>query len=129
MAVAADTHAVIWFLLDRRSLSAAAQAALEEAERTCQAIFVSAITLVEIHYLVERGRVAASASPLLRALLDDPHSVWSLVPVDALVTDAVPLVPRQTVPEMPDRIIAATALAMGVPLVTRDTDIRHRQSR
>jgi predicted nucleic acid-binding protein len=31
---------------------------------------------------------------------------------------------REDVPDMPDRIIAATALALDLPLVTRDGKIR-----
>jgi predicted nucleic acid-binding protein len=34
--------------------------------------------------------------------------------------DALPNVPRDAAPDMPDRIIAATALHLGLPLVTRD---------
>jgi len=33
---------------------------------------------------------------------------------------SLPLVPRDLVPEMPDRIIAATALRLDLPLITRD---------
>ena len=33
-------------------------------------------------------------------------------------------IPRAAVPDMPDRIIAATALALELPLVTRDGKIR-----
>lgn len=33
-------------------------------------------------------------------------------------------IPRATVPDMPDRIIAATALHLDLPLITSDTDIR-----
>jgi len=32
----------------------------------------------------------------------------------------LPQIERKDVPEMPDRIIAATAVAYGVPLITRD---------
>lgn len=31
--------------------------------------------------------------------------------------------PRSLAPDMPDRIIAATALALGVPLITRDRNL------
>ena len=33
-------------------------------------------------------------------------------------------IPRDVVPDMPDRIIAATALSNSLPLVTRDLKIR-----
>ncbi len=31
---------------------------------------------------------------------------------------------REEVPELPDRVIAATALLLGVPLITRDLQIQ-----
>jgi len=34
-------------------------------------------------------------------------------------------IPRETVPKMCDRIIAATALYLGLPLVTKDHRIRN----
>ena len=34
------------------------------------------------------------------------------------------VVPRDEVPDMPDRIIAATAVAYKLPLVSQDTEIR-----
>lgn len=33
-------------------------------------------------------------------------------------------VPRQDVPDLPDRVIAATALLRGVPILSRDARIR-----
>ncbi len=33
-------------------------------------------------------------------------------------------IPRDQVPDMPDRIIAATAAHLGVPLISRDGKIR-----
>jgi predicted nucleic acid-binding protein len=40
------------------------------------------------------------------------------------VADALALVPRAIVPDMPDRIIAATALYLNLPLVTADHKIQ-----
>jgi len=37
---------------------------------------------------------------------------------------AIRQIPGETVPEMPDRIIAATALSLNLPLVTRDLKIQ-----
>ena len=34
-------------------------------------------------------------------------------------------IPRSDVPDLPDRVIAATAALHGVPLLTRDERIRH----
>lgn len=48
----------------------------------------------------------------------------SVVPVGIEVGNALTQVPRDIVPDMPDRIIAGTALHLGLPLVTRDELIR-----
>lgn len=40
------------------------------------------------------------------------------------VVDAMLKVPRAAVPDMPDRIVAATAVHFGVPVVSRDKRIQ-----
>jgi predicted nucleic acid-binding protein len=47
--------------------------------------------------------------------------------MDRAVVDAVEIVSRNDVPDMPDRIVAATALALQLPLVSRDARIRASQ--
>lgn len=60
----------------------------------------------------------------LETALQDPDSGLRVAPVDGDVAAAVHRVPRETVPDMPDRIIAATALCLGLPLITRDQSIQ-----
>ncbi|HVI09678.1 MAG TPA: PIN domain-containing protein [Candidatus Binatia bacterium] len=43
-----------------------------------------------------------------------------IAPVDAAVASAIGKIPRDIVPDMPDRIIAATASHFDAELVTRD---------
>jgi PIN domain nuclease of toxin-antitoxin system len=50
-----------------------------------------------------------------------------LYEIDREVADAVALIPRSVVPDMPDRIIAATALHLNLPLVTADHKIQASQ--
>ncbi len=87
-------------------------------------IFVPAICLVELTYLTEKGRLPAQARQLLTQALDDPEKPARLVPMDRSVVDAVGQVSRDEVPDMPDRIIAATAVALGLPVISRDSRIR-----
>jgi len=56
--------------------------------------------------------------------IDEVDSVLRLVALDRDIARALYRIPRGIVPDMPDRIIAATALHLGVPLVTRDAAIR-----
>lgn len=70
--------------------------------------------------LVERQRLPPIALRMLRDALSDPNSGLIIAPVNAAVAVALENIPRSVVPEMPDRIIAATALHLRVPLITRD---------
>ena len=49
-----------------------------------------------------------------------PGSRYKVASLDEAVVQAMRRLPREEVPEMPDRIIASTALALDVPLITRD---------
>ncbi|HEY6443968.1 MAG TPA: type II toxin-antitoxin system VapC family toxin [Candidatus Acidoferrales bacterium] len=120
MSAVLDTHTVLWYLENSKELSAVARTTIEDAIRDARDVHVSAISLVETVYLVERRRLPISALERLRSALNDPNSGLFIASVDGSVADALPNIPRDVVPDMPDRIIAATALHLGLPLVTRD---------
>ena len=122
--VLADTHAVIWFLFDPVRLSPAAAAALTVASQS-GTVFVSAITLVELNYLAGKKSFPYSGVlPRLLSLITDPSEPLDLLPVTLEVALAMERVPRGEVPDMPDRIVAATAVAHSIPLVSADSDIQ-----
>lgn len=127
-AVVTDTHALIWFTSQSRLLSPAARAAMEAAENNQQPIYVPAIVVVELRYLVEKKAITESDYQSILAALRDPTTVLKVQELSLNLAEAVTRIPRATVPEMPDRIIAATALALGLPLVTKDHKIRNLSS-
>jgi hypothetical protein len=65
----------------------------------------------------------ANAYADLKAALDDPDHVFKEAPFTVEIVDAMKLVPRADVPDMPDRIVAATAVYFGVPALSRDGKI------
>jgi PIN domain nuclease of toxin-antitoxin system len=123
-AVVADTHTIIWFSTRARELSVTARAALVNAEQSGYPIYVPTIVVVELRYLIEKGTITQSEYDLIVNTLRDPTKAASAQPLDLNVAEVLTQIPRATVPDMPDRIVAATALALGVPLVTRDQKIR-----
>lgn len=71
-----------------------------------------------------KGRLPASAYEELTKSLDDPDFVLEEAPFTSDVVDKMRQVPRAEIPHMPDRIVAATALYLGVPVISRDGRIR-----
>jgi PIN domain nuclease of toxin-antitoxin system len=122
--VVVDTHAVVWYFTDQTKLSTAALAAVEEATHAGDPIHLPSISLVEIRYLIEKGKLPKMAMRLLVDALDQPYANLQIAPLDLKVAVAIQNVPRDAVPDMPDRIIAATAFALGLPLVSRDRKIQ-----
>ena len=120
----ADTHAVIWYLANDLRLGAKAKSTFEGASRNGDQIAVSAITLVEIIYLVEKGRVPAERFTQLMSALDDSDNMLIVVSLTSAISRTLSRVDREQVPDMPDRIIAATGLHLGVPVISRDGKIR-----
>jgi len=127
IALALDTHSVIWLLHADARLSPVARQQIDEATARGQQIAISSITLVETAYLEEKGRVPAGTLRGLLALLDRPDPLVVEIPVSRQIIAALLTISRETVPDMPDRVIAATAINLGVSLVSRDGKIRDSQ--
>lgn len=119
-----DTHAAVWYLLQSNRLSATASAALDETLKHGDSIYLASISLIEVIYLIEKGKLSQVAADQLIDGLRDPKSNWILAPLDLAVSQELSKVPRSAVPDMPDRIIAATAIHLGLPLVTVDSKLQ-----
>lgn len=117
--VVIDTHAVIWYLLESPKLSDNALKAIDSADT----VYLSAITIIEITYLTEKGKIPQLALDRLLIVLNKSSGNWRIIPIDLDIALTLSKIHRQIVPEMPDRIITATALYLNLPLVTRDTKI------
>jgi len=119
-----DTHAIIWFLYSDPRLSAKARAFMMETFQQENAIGISAISFVEIVYLIEKGRIPAETLSSLIAKLDESNKLLVEVQLDIGVARTLARVDSAQIPDMPDRIVAATALHLNVPVISRDGRIR-----
>ena len=118
-----DTHSVIWYLNNSSRLSSTARQAIRLAIEQGFPVYVSAITIAEVVYLAEKGRIARRELEDLLIAIHRSDSGLVALPFDLALAEMLPKVPREIVPDLPDRIIAVTALALNLPLVTIDSRI------
>lgn len=115
-----DTHAWLWHAVARERLSRPARQAIDRAE----SLLVSTLSCFEVTALERRERIA----------LDRPAASWirqalgadevDHVDVDIDIAATAGQLPDPFPGDPADRLIYATAMARGVPLVTADRAIR-----
>lgn len=123
-AVVADTHAIVWYLSKPERLSATALQTLDQTSQSGDMIFLSAISIVELQYLTERNRIDRDVLYQILKIVRSNIPSLEIAALDLEVGENLTHIDRAVVPDMPDRIIAATALARRLPLVTCDHKIR-----
>jgi len=124
IAAVADTHTALWHLFDDARLSSAAGAFINQAAAARRKIAISTVSLAEVVYLIEKNRLPPAAYEELTQALADPEHVFTEAVFTAAIVQAMRQVPRAEVPDMPDRMVAATAVYFDVPVISRDRRIR-----
>jgi len=119
-----DTHALIWMVAEPKRLSRSATSAIRRAELE-SGVAISAITLWELASLLTRGRIQAYGTvETSLKLLTEGIAVKPITPeIAALAAQFPDDYPRDPA----DRLIGATARALGMQLITRDENIRASQ--
>jgi PIN domain nuclease of toxin-antitoxin system len=120
----ADTHAVIWYIFADSQLSTTARNFIEQVAANGDQIAVASITLAEIIYLIERARIPINTFERLLEAMDQDDALLVEIPFNRSIAEALRQVDRNQVPDLPDRMIAATGLYLGVPVISRDHRIQ-----
>ena len=116
-----DTHALLWWTLDPKRLSATASATIREMEE--RGGFASSISIWELGTKVKRGKLELPIGVDELARRIERGAVVELLSVDTatwLRSLSLPWDHRDPA----DRIIVATALERQVPVLTKDEVIR-----
>lgn len=121
-----DSHVVVWLALDPERISRKALASIEESRHHNEALGVSDITLLEIATSASKGRIKLDSS--LETFLSEVEARFVVLPITARISARAVGLPASYPKDPADRVIGATALVEGVPLITADGDIRRSRA-
>jgi PIN domain nuclease of toxin-antitoxin system len=117
-AVVLDTHIVHWWSAEPERVSAAARAALEEADE----LVIAAISWYELAWLAQHERITVTVP--LRAWLDGLASHLRTIGMTPAIAAIAVALPASFPGDPADRLIYATAVENGLGLITKDRAIR-----
>lgn len=110
--------------LPRKRLSVTARTTIEQIAAEGNQVAFSSITLAEIVYLSERGRINSTTLDRLLREVESDDALFVEIPFDRNIALALRQVDRSQIPDLPERIIAATGLYLNVPVPRRDRPIQ-----
>ena len=117
-----DTHAWIWFASKPEILSKKAKTAVDAAVKE-KNVFVSSISVWEAALLVKKNRLKLSMDITDWIAKSENLPFIQFIPVSNSIAVKSANLPQPLHQDPADRIIIATALSIGAPIVTKDKKI------
>jgi len=117
-----DTHVWLWWISNPENLSDCASQAIDNAVAE-NGIVISSISTWEIALLVDKGRLDISVDVRDWVRKTESLPFVRFMPIDNTISLRSVSLPGKFHSDPADRIITATSMTMGLPLVTKDNKI------
>ena len=117
-----DSHVLAWLAFEPDRVSQKAQAAIDQARAAGMGLAICDISLLELAMVTRRSKLRLETS--LETFLDELESRFRVLPITARACARAASLPASYPSDPADRIIGATAIIEGLPLVTADRAVR-----
>ena len=109
---------ILWF--EHRKMPVNVKSLFQSAEEGQATIHIPTIVFAELLYLSEKGRIGVDLTTANTYLKQSPH--FKEYPLNLAVIQAASEI--TDIPELHDRLIAATAYLLNLPLISNDPVIQ-----
>lgn len=117
-----DTHSLVWYMTNNPALSVRAKRLFKMADDSADSVVIPCIVFFEIVYLIEKKKIDVQFDSLIHSLRASRN--YKIEPLCLPIIDKSRAIPRTIVKDPWDRLIAATSIHLGLPLITQDRYLR-----
>ncbi len=117
-----DTHAWVWFISNPELLSERAKRHVDAAVEE-KAVMISSISVWEVALMIAKKRLILTLELNDWVAKSEMLPFFKFIPVDNSVAIKSVNLPQPLHSDPADRIIIATAISLGAPIVTKDEKI------
>ncbi|MFQ6009136.1 MAG: type II toxin-antitoxin system VapC family toxin [Candidatus Zixiibacteriota bacterium] len=122
MPLVTDTHALVWHMTEDSQLSKRAKRVFEKADVSDERVVIPCIVIFELLYLIEKGKVTVDFDSFVAMVSSSAN--YRIEPLCLPIIELTRRISRDIIKDPWDRLIAATAIHLKLPLITRDKTLR-----
>ena len=116
-----DSHVPAWLAFEPDRISPQARARIKQARESGQSLAICDITMLELAMLARKNRIHLETT--MEVFLERLESRFRVLPITARACACAAALPDSYPNDPVDRIIGATAIVEGLPLITADRAI------